>query len=102
MIRTQPEKNKKIPNLKWHNIERKACAMTKVKSKLTQTVTLCPAERVSNGKVSLGISHPRGPQDHAKEDTKVQTRTTTSTAKPFERSLESSFTFIPNMMAITT
>ncbi|CAA7395465.1 unnamed protein product [Spirodela intermedia] len=78
MTTTQPEKNTKMPNLKWHSMERKACAMTKVKSRFTQTVTLCPADRVSSGKVSLGMSHPSGPQDQAKDDTKVQTITTTN------------------------
>ncbi|KAK2371790.1 sugar transport protein [Trifolium repens] len=80
MMKTQLEKKMKMPNLKWHNMDRNACAMTNVKSKLTQTVTLCPAERVSNGNVSLGISHPRGPQDQAKAETKVQTMITTNIA----------------------
>ncbi|KAF1880655.1 hypothetical protein Lal_00011714 [Lupinus albus] len=59
MIKTHPEKKKKIPNLKWQSIERNACAITNVHTKFTQTVTLCPADLVSNGNVSLGISQPK-------------------------------------------
>ena len=102
MINTQAEKNRKMPYLRWHSIERKACAITKVKSMLTDTVTLCPIERVSSGNVSLGINHPRGPQDQAKDETKVQTITTTRIANPFERSLVLSFSLNPRTIAITT
>ncbi|CAL1388294.1 unnamed protein product [Linum trigynum] len=62
-----------MSNLKWHSIDRKACAITKVNNRFTHTVTLCPADRVSSGKVSLGISHPNGPHDHANADTNVHT-----------------------------
>jgi len=101
MIKTHPEKNKKIPNLKMHSIERNACAMTNVQSKLTHTAILCPADRVSRGKISLGISQLRGPHDHANADTKMHTITTTNTAKPFDRSSSWSLTFIPIITAIT-
>ena len=37
----------------------------------------CPAERVSRGCISEGTSHPRGPQDQAKEEMKTQMRTIT-------------------------
>jgi len=76
-------KKKKMPNLKWHIMERKACAMMNVKSIFTNTVTLCPSDLASSGNVSLGISHPSGAQDHAKEDTNVHTITTTNTANPW-------------------
>jgi hypothetical protein len=37
MMSTQLEKNKKMPNFKVQSMERKDCAITKVKIKLTQT-----------------------------------------------------------------
>lgn len=40
------------------------------------TVIACPADRVSKGKISLGINHPKGPQDQAKEDTYTQINAT--------------------------
>lgn len=100
IIKTQLEKNKNIPNFKWQSIERKAWAITNVNSKFTQTVTLWPAERVSNGNVSLGINHPSGPHDHANEETKVQTMTTTNVAKLLVKLSEWSLTLIPRTMAI--
>ena len=33
--------------------------------KPTATVILCPADQISNGKISLGTNHPSGPHDHA-------------------------------------
>ncbi|CAL9131798.1 unnamed protein product [Musa acuminata var. zebrina] len=42
---------------------------------------------VANGKVSLGISQPSGPQDQAKLDTKRHTSTTTQIATPCSSSL---------------
>jgi len=53
MIHIQHEKNKKIPYLKIHKRDRKACAIPNVKRRFTDTVMACPAERVSNGKISL-------------------------------------------------
>jgi len=82
MTSTQAEKKKKMPNLKWHIMDRKPCAIMNVKSIFINTVTLCPADLASSGKVSLGMSHPSGPQDHAKDDTNVHTITTTNTANP--------------------
>jgi hypothetical protein len=79
-MNTQLAKKKKIPYLKLQSIDRNACAITKVKRRLTQTVTLCPADLVSRGKVSLGINHPRGPHDHAKADTKTHTINTITMA----------------------
>ncbi|KAH0467391.1 hypothetical protein IEQ34_004629 [Dendrobium chrysotoxum] len=102
IMTTQPEKKAKMPYFMWQSMERKACAMTKVKSRLVQTVTLCPADLVSSGNVSLGISQPSGPQDHAKAETKMQTINTTSTAQPLARPSEWSFTLNPSTTEITT
>lgn len=49
MITTQAAKNKKMPHFMEHNIDKKLCAIKNVKSKLVDTVILCPAERVSRG-----------------------------------------------------
>ena len=84
IINTQPAKKKKIPYLKWQSIDRNACATPKVKRRFTHTVTLCPADLVSRGNVSLGINHPRGPHDHAKADTKMHTINTTTMAVALE------------------
>lgn len=42
-----------------------------------------PALRVSNGKISLGISHPNGPHDHANPDTNTQIKMSTTMAECF-------------------
>jgi hypothetical protein len=60
---TKNAKKRKIPNFKWQSIVRKTWAIMNVKSMLTDTVTLCAADRISNGKISLGTNQPRGPQD---------------------------------------
>uniref|UniRef100_A0A0A9HB98 GSVIVT00019956001, HT5 n=1 Tax=Arundo donax TaxID=35708 RepID=A0A0A9HB98_ARUDO len=88
--------------LRWQSMERNACAMTKVKSRFTHTVTLCPADLVSSGNVSLGMSHPSGPQDQAKEETKVHTMTTTMMAQPCPRLSEWSVTLMPRTTAMAT
>lgn len=64
---TAKKKNKKY--LRWHNMSRKIWAMIKVKNMLTDTFMLCPADRISRGEISLGTSHPNGPQDHANAET---------------------------------
>jgi len=50
----------------------------KVKKRFTDTVILCPAERISNGNISLGTVQPRGPHDHPNATTNKQTTTTTN------------------------
>lgn len=78
MIMTMPAKKRKVPYLKEHNIARKDWAMMNVNMRLTHTVMLCPADRVSCGNISLGTSQPRGPQDHPNAAMKRQIRTTTA------------------------
>lgn len=92
MIVIHPAKKRKIPNLRAQRSGRKTCAMIKVKRRFTATVIPCPAERVSNGKISLGTVHPRGPHDHPNAATKRQKITTTNTAKLFGSSL-----LLPNL-----
>ena len=41
---------------------------------------LCPADRISSGKISLGTSHPRGPHDQANPATYAQMKSTTMAA----------------------
>lgn len=67
IVITKTKKPKKMnkPNFMWHNIIKKTCATKKVKSMLTDTLTLWAAERISNGKISLGTNQPRGPHDQA-------------------------------------
>ena len=65
IAKTKHAKNMKSPNFMWQSIVVKICAMTKVKIMLTETLTLCAADRTSSGKISLGTNHPKGPQDHA-------------------------------------
>jgi hypothetical protein len=49
----------------------------KVKRRFTATVILCPADRTSNGNISLGTVHPNGPHDHPKARTNRESTTTT-------------------------
>lgn len=58
-----------------HSMVRKAWPMTAVKMKLVDTVMAWPVERVSSGWISLGTSHPSGPQLHAKPLVNIQTIT---------------------------
>jgi hypothetical protein len=69
MVTIQTAKKKKMKARMEHIKDRKACAMRKVKSMLELTANENPAVRVSSGNVSDGMSHPRGPHDHAKLDT---------------------------------
>lgn len=55
---------------------RNDCAMTNVKSRFTDTVMLWPADRVSKGKTSLGMSQPNPPHDHANAATYKHMRMT--------------------------
>jgi len=73
----QPAKNRKIPYLKKHRRERKACAIMKVKRRFTATVILCPADRISNGNISLGTVQPSGPHDHPNARTNRESIITT-------------------------
>ena len=65
MRTTKPAKNKKRPNFMWQSMLRKNWPMTKVKNMLTETLMACPADLISRGQISLGTSHPSGPQDQA-------------------------------------
>ncbi|BAT00550.1 Os07g0206650, partial [Oryza sativa Japonica Group] len=69
MITIQIAKKKKMKAFILHIMERKACAMRKVKSMLELTAKENPVVLVARGNVSDGISHPRGPHDHAKLET---------------------------------
>ena len=86
MIVIHAAKKKKIPARMRHIMDRNACAMMKVKSMFELTAKAYPAVLVSRGKVSLGMSHPSGPHDHANPEMKKQMRKTTAK----ERSLSSS------------
>ena len=70
----------------------------KVINMLTETVMLCPADRTSRGNISLGTSQPKGPQDHAKPATYVQTKNNTEAVNAFEGF--AAFPLVPNMTAI--
>ena len=98
MTTTQAAKNRKMPHLKVHSIDRNTWAMRNVKNRLVHTVILCPADLVSSGKISLGMSHPSGPHDHANDDTYTQINTTAM----IPRVDDIVFPFIPvaRMMAI--
>ncbi|KAH9618887.1 hypothetical protein KSS87_015598 [Heliosperma pusillum] len=56
----------------WQSMERKACAIRKVNNMFELTEKAKPAVLVSTGKISLGMSHPSGPHDHANDITKLQ------------------------------
>jgi len=77
MTAIQPAKNRKIPYLNEHRRDKKACAIMKVNRRFTATVILCPADRISNGNISLGTVHPSGPHDHPKPRTNRESTTTT-------------------------
>lgn len=101
MMVIQPAKKRKIPNLKAQRRERKDCPITNVKNRFTATVMLCPADRVSNGNISLGTVQPNGPHDHPNARTKRQITTTTNTEKVLDSSL-SLPSLSPNIIATTT
>ena len=42
---------------------------------------LCPVDRISNGYISLQISHVSGPHDHPKPATNVHVKSTTTIAE---------------------
>lgn len=77
MIVTQPAKKRKSPYLRAHRRDRNDWAITNVKKRFTATVMPCPAERVSNGKISLGTVQPSGPHDHPNAATNRQITVTT-------------------------
>lgn len=82
---TNPAKKKKSPNFIWQSMERKAWPMMKVKNMLTETLIDCPADRISNGKISLGTNQPNGPQDHAKAATYKQINVNAMSPMPLEK-----------------
>ena len=47
------------------SIVRKVCAMTALNNRLQNEATAKPQERVSRVWISVGYSHPKGPQDQA-------------------------------------
>ncbi|KAH9611474.1 hypothetical protein KSS87_003323 [Heliosperma pusillum] len=55
----------------WQSIERKACVIWKVNNMFEVTEKANPADLVSTGNISLGMSHPSGPHYQAKDMTKV-------------------------------
>lgn len=77
--------------------------MTKVKIRLVNTVIDCPADRVSMGWISDGMSHPRGPHDQAKLLMKMQMMTITMIEMPEDR-LPSGcwWNCTPRVMAVAT
>lgn len=83
IITIKPANSKKIPYRRWQRDTRKHCAIRAVKSMLTQTTILCPADLVSSGKISLGTSQPRGPQDLPYAKTNKQMITTRKMPIPF-------------------
>ena len=56
----------------------KDCAMIKVKNKLNATLMLWPADRVSNGNISLGTVQLSVPHDHTNAATNRRMTTTTT------------------------
>ncbi|WVZ50784.1 hypothetical protein U9M48_002008 [Paspalum notatum var. saurae] len=66
MAAIHPAKKKKIPAFIRHSMARKNCATRMVNTNPDATVTLCPADRTSSGKISLGTSQLSGPQDQPK------------------------------------
>ena len=59
--------------------DRKDCATIKVKNKLNATVMLWPADRVSNGNISLGTVQPSWPHDNTNAAINRQMTTSRST-----------------------
>jgi hypothetical protein len=84
----QPRKKTKMPNFIEHNIDRNDCAMRNVKRRFVETVIDWPADRASSGKISVGMSHSNGPQDHAKPETNKQISTTTAMELEFGQAIE--------------
>lgn len=78
MVVIQAAKKRYRPNFKEQRRESKAWAIIKVNRRFTATVMLCPADRISNGYISLGIVHPSGPHDHPNAKTNRQIKTTTT------------------------
>lgn len=65
---------------------------------LTDTLTLCAADRISSWKISLGTSQPNGPQEYEKPAMYKQMKMTTRTAYHISRCPGCPFT--PNFNAI--
>ena len=101
MIQIQPAKNRKIPYLKVHKRDKKACAIANVKRRFTETVMACPAERVSSGKISLAIVHRREHHDHPNAATNKQMVVTNNAEKPLDSCL-SPPNFKPKIMPTAT
>ena len=78
--------------------------MTKVKNMFTETLILCAADLISNGKISDGTSQPSGPHDHAKADTYMHMKSTTTIAYHSGRFVTFPLTpnFTPMQIATTT
>lgn len=98
MSRTKKAKKMNNPNFKWQSIVKKTWATMNVNNMFTETFTLCAAERISKGKISLGTNQPRGPHDHAKPATYMQMNSTTTIAYHLGNSPGSPLT--PNLAPI--
>lgn len=100
MTNTKTAKNMNRPYLKRQSKGRKISAMKKVKSMLTETVMLCPADRISKGKISLGTSQPSGPHEYANAFTNTHMKKTTRIA--YHNGRGPGFPVVPNFRAIAT
>ncbi|KAH0467366.1 hypothetical protein IEQ34_004604 [Dendrobium chrysotoxum] len=68
ITRDQPEKKKKVAAFISQSMERKTCAIRKVKIMFPLIEHHKPAVLVSRGNISLGIKPQRGPHDHVETD----------------------------------
>lgn len=58
IIATHTPKKKKVADLKWQSIDRSVRPTTKVKREFIATKILCLVDRISEGKMSMGINQP--------------------------------------------
>jgi hypothetical protein len=68
IIVIQPKKKMKTPYFIEHSIKRNDWAIKKVKSKFVDTAIEYPADLVSRGKISLGMSHAGSPRPSEARD----------------------------------
>ena len=59
--------------------------MMKVNNMLTETLIAWPADRISNGQISLGTNQPSGPHDHANAATYKQINAKSRLASTLEK-----------------
>ncbi|GER50809.1 4-hydroxy-tetrahydrodipicolinate reductase [Striga asiatica] len=79
---THAAKKKKIPDFRRQSIARNACAIKNVIVRFTATTTLCAADLISSGKISLVTTHPSGPHESPNPDIKTHINTSTAAAHP--------------------